>query len=726
MTRRDAPDGRVTAAQDKGNRDEQAYGAVAVRQAGPDRQPLLAAGRPRRPVARAARRHPRLGGRAVGRQGGRGRDRRARRLRGVLRLSRRAAALDAAPADRDRRRRGGREPVAADLRRDPDPGLQARHRRLGGRRAARRGAARAQPHDDAAPAGASALFRDARRLARRRRPRAAAGGRAAPPAPGGGRLRLRGGAGRQLRGRGLRHPAQPGHRLRDDLRGLRLRLAPRRAGAAQRAGRGRLRRRPRRRRRHGAGPRLRPEAAAAGPRRLPSLRPPRRTHRRRPARRRNPPRALLGRGAPGAAPLGPRRRRRPLPHALLRQPEEVCDAADQHLPRAADRPRQVGVQVRLDPRHGRILRPEHLPGGIERHDGRPRQPAGADRQHQGSPGDGGARLRRRPRLLRHQRHQHLEQDGAPGADRARRHRAARPQLPQVAPLRPGAGRRPAALHRRLPDDGILDVRRGAARQHQEGAPRPQGRGAARPGEDGRPHQLHLRRPHLQHPPGDGGMPRHQAGPDLPLGRGLVRLRPLVAVPPPAHRDGRRRGDREVDRRPGVGRGLGAPAGRARRRSVAGDAPRHAADPGPAQGAAAGLPDQLDAQVDVGAAPGLDAPGQGHRLPRRRGAVPRGGLHPRLDLAQPAADRQPRRGAPADGARRLRPRRQRHRDRAGHPPRGERPPADLEVLQGPRRRRDGAGGSTARAASPTSWPPASPSRTRSAACTRTSSASTPPA
>ena len=45
---------------------------------------------------------------------------------------------------------------------------------------------------------------------------------------------------------------------------------------------------------------------------------------------------------------------------------------------------------------------------------------------------------------------------------ARRHRDRRPQLPQVAPLRHGAGRRPAALRRSLPDDGILDVRRGAA------------------------------------------------------------------------------------------------------------------------------------------------------------------------------------------------------------------------------------------------------------------------
>ena len=80
---------------------------------------------------------------------------------------------------------------------------------------------------------------------------------------------------------------------------------------------------------------------------------------------------------------------------------------------------------------------------------------------------------------------------------------------------------------------------------QEGAARPQGRGAARPGQDGRPDQLHLRRPHLQHPPRDGGMPRHQARPRLPLGRGLVRLCPLVALPAPAHGDGRGRGDRDA-------------------------------------------------------------------------------------------------------------------------------------------------------------------------------------
>ena len=58
--------------------------------------------------------------------------------------------------------------------------------------------------------------------------------------------------------------------------------------------------------------------------------------------------------------------------------------------------------------------------------------------------------------------------------------------------------------------------------------------------DARPDQLHLRRPHVQHAPGDGGMPRHQARPDLPVGRSLVRLCALVAVPAPAHGDGRRR------------------------------------------------------------------------------------------------------------------------------------------------------------------------------------------
>ena len=53
--------------------------------------------------------------------------------------------------------------------------------------------------------------------------------------------------------------------------------------------------------------------------------------------------------------------------------------------------------------------------------------------------------------------------------------------------------------------------------HQAGAVKPEGRQPAASGQDGGPDQLHLRRPHLQHPPGDGGVSGDQARPDLPLG-----------------------------------------------------------------------------------------------------------------------------------------------------------------------------------------------------------------
>ena len=125
-------------------------------------------------------------------------------------------------------------------------------------------------------------------------------------------------------------------------------------------------------------------------------------------------------------------------------------------------------------------------------------------------------------------------------------------------------------------------------------------------QDGGPDELHIRRPHLQHPPGDGRMPGDQAGPDLPVGRGLVRLCPLLAVPAAAHRDGRGRRYRSLAARSEVGRGIREAAAAARRGSIrrcpAGDAP----DSRSAQGQAARLSDELDAQVDVGAAAGLDA------------------------------------------------------------------------------------------------------------------------
>ena len=52
-------------------------------------------------------------------------------------------------------------------------------------------------------------------------------------------------------------------------------------------------------------------------------------------------------------------------------------------------------------------------------------------------------------------------------------------------------------------------------------------------------QLHVRRPRRQRRAHDARMPGHQAGPDLPVGRGMVRLRALLAVPARPHRDGRR-------------------------------------------------------------------------------------------------------------------------------------------------------------------------------------------
>ena len=183
-----------------------------------------------------------------------------------------------------------------------------------------------------------------------------------------------------------------------------------------------------------------------------------------PAAAGHPPRLLRGRGAARDPPLDPLRRGRAQRDAVLRQPEEVRAEAGRHLPRAAGGARQVDLQVELDPRHGRVLRRQPVPRGIVGDHRRARQPARADRQHQEGAGHGGARLRRRPRVLRHQRHLDLEQDGPPGAARAGRHRHRRPQLPQVAPLRHGAGGRAALLRRGLPDGGVLDVRRRAAAQ----------------------------------------------------------------------------------------------------------------------------------------------------------------------------------------------------------------------------------------------------------------------
>ena len=114
------------------------------------------------------------------------------------------------------------------------------------------------------------------------------------------------------------------------------------------------------------------------------------------------------------------------------------------------------------------------------------------------------------------------------------------------------------------------------------------------------------------------------------------------------------------------------------------AARSATDP------SARLPDQLHAQIDVRDPAGLDAVRQGRGFPHGGGAIQGGRFHPRLDQSQPAADREPRCCAPADGAGRIRPGRQRHRDRLRDPQGGRRQSADLEIFQRARRRQDGAG------------------------------------
>ena len=233
----------------------------------------------------------------------------------------------------------------------------------------------------------------------------------------------------------------------------------------------------------------------------------------------------------------------------------------------------------------------------------------------------------------------------------------------------------------------------------------QGRWPARPRQDARPDQLHLRRPHLQHPPGDGGMPRDQAGPDLPVGRGLVRLRALLAVPAAAHRDGRRQRDRGLDARPEIGRGLREAAGRTRQEPVGRGAAQDPADPRSAPDPLARLPDQLDPQVDVGDPAGLDAVGQGRRIPHRRAAVQGSRVHARLDQPEPAAHRQPRRLTAADGARGLWAGGQCDGDRARDPQGGQQQSADLEIFPRFSARTRWCRRNTARAALPTIWRPA---------------------
>ena len=123
-----------------------------------------------------------------------------------------------------------------------------------------------------------------------------------------------------------------------------------------------------------------------------------------------------------------------------------------------------------------------------------------------------------------------------------------------------------------------------------------------------------------------------------------------------------------------------------------------------QGAHPRLRDRLGAQVDVGAAPGLDHRGRRPGLPHRRGGVQGGVLHPHLDLAQPADHRLARRRAAADGARGLRAGAARDPARDRDPPRDQQPSADLEVLPGRHAGRDDPGRVPQVRASPTTAQP----------------------
>ena len=406
--------------------------------------------------------------------------------------------------------------------------LSARRDRLGsaaggGRAACRRCAA-------AGPAGRQrpqAVLRDAGGDAggsvavgaRTPRPEAAAAG--------GGSVCLRDRAGRHLRGRGARRDLQPQSAGGGHSRRLRVPVAARRAGAARVPAaapewRGRL---------HRAG-RAGDDAGARRQTVPPRARhlPAHRSRGRRAGRQRRgcaaPPDLPQRRGADGAPPRDSRRRERSLRHTLFQQPQEVRAAPDRHLSRPAHRPRQVGLPIELDPRHGSLLRHQPVPRRIIGDDRWARQPAGAHGHHQEGAGLHRTRLRRQARLLRHQRHVHLEQNRRPGDLHAGRHRRGRPQLPQIASLRPGARGGAAVLRRGLSTAPVLDVRRRAAADHQERAVELPRAGHARSRPRGRPDQLHVRRPHVQHGARHAGVPGDQAGPDLPVGRGVVRVRAL--------------------------------------------------------------------------------------------------------------------------------------------------------------------------------------------------------
>ena len=108
---------------------------------------------------------------------------------------------------------------------------------------------------------------------------------------------------------------------------------------------------------------------------------------------------------------------------------------------------------------------------------------------------------------------------------------------------------------------------------------------------------------------------------------------------------RRRDAREAVHDPAYAKRYDESAGRARRRRLGRRraCAEHAAAARPATRCACASTPRLDAQVDVGAAPGLDDPRVGPGLQGQgRGGLPRGVHDPHLDLAEPADHRLARR------------------------------------------------------------------------------------
>ena len=282
---------------------------------------------------------------------------------------------------------------------------------------------------------------------------------------------------------------------------------------------------------------------------------------RRPGGLDDPARVLRSRGVDGGASQHPRRRRRPLLHAAFRQSQEVRRPTDRHVPRAADRARQVDHEVELDPRHGRVLRPEPVPRGDA-----PPPTGGLDSMLEPT---GNIKIAQE-KFAR-----------AVGADHVffvTNGTSTSNKMVYQAVTKPGdiviadrnchkshhygmvlSGAQPLYVEA-FPMTEYSMYGAVPLRTIKQALLESQGRGTARSREDGDAHQLHVRRTRLQHAPGDGRVPGDQAGSAFSCGtrRGSVSRagrRSCARAPawarPPRLKNGARRPRRwrRIRRRP---------------------------------------------------------------------------------------------------------------------------------------------------------------------------------